>query len=53
MLCKENEKVLVVMGIKFYAFIDFFSEKPANGFDKGQQNFHHTQNPLWDEKSWD
>ena len=41
LLYKENKKV--VMGIMCHAFRYFFSEKRANRFYKGQQNFQHTQ----------
>ena len=31
------------MGIKCQSFRDFFSEKRANAFGKGQRRFQHTQ----------
>ena len=37
---KENKKA--VMGIKRHVFSDFFSEKRANGFGKGQRNVQYT-----------
>ena len=40
-LFKENKKI--VMRITCHAFIDFFSEKRANGCGKRQGNFQYAQ----------